>query len=168
MMTGGDSGPAIKPADAAASLLVSAIRYEATEMPPDGQLPDSVIQDFENWINAGAVDPRNEAAREPIARREIDIEAGRQFWAFRPLEFTPPSSNASSHRWVDQYLDDALAATDIQPNPAAPPAARLRRLAFDLTGLPPDQDLLSRWLAEPTPAHWQRIVDSIARFTGIR
>ncbi len=166
MMTGGDSGPAIKPADAAGSLLVAAIRYEATEMPPDGQLPDSVIHDFESWINAGAVDPRNDAVSQPIPRREIDIEAGREFWAFRPLEFKPPSSNSSSHRWVDQYLDDALAATDIQPNPAAPPAARLRRLAFDLTGLPPDQDLLSRWLAEPTPAHWQRIVDSLLASPG--
>ncbi|NND96150.1 MAG: DUF1549 domain-containing protein, partial [Pirellulaceae bacterium] len=163
MMIGGDTGPAIKPGDADASTLVAALRYESAEMPPDGQLPDQVIQDFERWIAAGAVDPRKTDAVQPPPREAIDIDAGREFWAFRPIELVTPSTTTypSSRGLIDQYLLDRLSQSNLDPNATAPATVRLRRLAFDLTGLPPDQDLLNRWIADPSPEHWQRIVDQL-------
>ncbi|MCG8650674.1 MAG: xanthan lyase, partial [Pirellulales bacterium] len=87
MLQGGDSGPVIQPGDAQASILISALRYESTEMPPQGQLPDRVIKDFERWVSAGAIDPRSGKSKgHPIVKSEIDLESGRQFWAFQPLQ----------------------------------------------------------------------------------
>jgi hypothetical protein len=164
MMSGGDSGPAIAPGNAEASMLIAAIRYESSEMPPDGRLPEGVIGDFERWINAGAVDPRQAAARPAAAMSsQVDLQAGRQFWAFRPIQSSPipEAIEPSSRGPVDQYLGDALFRGGIAANAPAAPEVRLRRLAFDLTGLPPDQELLARWIADPTPRQWHRIVDSM-------
>src|SRR5262249_51588346 len=87
--------PAIVPGDAAASLLVKALRYEAPRMPPPGKLHDRVIADFTTWIKDGAVDPRENGVRSgertstvaarsgvrtPAPSGRIDIEAGRRFW----------------------------------------------------------------------------------------
>ncbi len=170
MMTGGDSGPAIDPGNVEGSLLISAIRYESSEMPPDGKLPDTVIHDFERWIAAGAADPRRRAvdprqtAVDPMpARSEIDLDAGRDFWAFQSLALTPTPSlaNSGSRGPIDQFLESRLRQASVTANDVAEPAVRLRRLAFDLTGLPPDSALQDKWLADPSQQNWRRIVDSM-------
>ncbi len=162
MMAGGDSGPAIEPGNAEASILISAIRYQSGEMPPSGQLPGDVIGDFEKWINAGAIDPRK-GKPEEITKTRIDLQAGRQFWAFRPIRFTPTPARveADSRGMIDQFLSEHLRESNIVANGAASPEVRLRRLAFDLTGLPPGQELLRRWNADPSEKHWRRIVDTM-------
>ncbi len=162
MMTGGDSGPSIEPGDAEASVLISAIRYESMEMPPDGKLPDRVIDDFQRWIDAGAIDPRSGGAS---AKRpsQIDIEAGRKFWAFRPIQASPAPSTLmpQSRGMIDQFLGQRLQEAGIRPNEIASPEARLRRLAFDLTGLPPHPDVMRQWIADPSPKRWRKIVDNL-------
>jgi mono/diheme cytochrome c family protein len=81
---GGDSGPSIVPNKPGDSLLVKALKHEdGYEMPPKGKLPDEVIADFVKWVEQGAPDPRTAPAK-AIARREIDIAAGKQFWCFQP------------------------------------------------------------------------------------
>ena len=60
---GGDSGPAVTPGRPEASLILSALRYQELEMPPQGKLPESVIRDFVRWIEAGAADPRDDDPR---------------------------------------------------------------------------------------------------------
>src|SRR5262245_12082069 len=74
MLAGGESGPAIVPGDAAASLLMEAIRHESLEMPPKKQLPDEVGADFEKWIAGGAADPRTGSTAG--AKGTIDSEEG--------------------------------------------------------------------------------------------
>src|SRR5690606_37089478 len=84
LLTGGDSGPAIVAGKPDESLLLSALRGEDYAMPPDELLPADVVADFEKWIAMGAPDPRDGEA--PVAAASaIDLEAGRQFWSFRPL-----------------------------------------------------------------------------------
>ncbi|KAA5547194.1 DUF1553 domain-containing protein [Roseiconus nitratireducens] len=181
MRSGGDSGPAIRPGDADASVLVSAIRYESSEMPPDEPLGAEVVEDFVRWINAGAIDPRAGAPRSVPKDETIDLERGRQFWAFQPLSgrilshpqpaapsssgyepsLTEPDGDSSVARQIDVHLVDALQARGAEPNPVAEPETRLRRLAFDLTGLPPEESLRQRWLQDPTPDAWRRIVDEL-------
>ncbi|OYP39221.1 xanthan lyase [Rhodopirellula sp. MGV] len=171
MRTGGDSGPAVQPGDADASVLISALRYESSEMPPDGQLPDVVIQDFVSWVNAGAVDPRRGEAisREPID--DIDLQEGREFWAFRslddsllnqsPRQLGQDASETPIADLVDREINAGLTAAGISPNGIASPAIRLRRLAFDLTGLPPAESVRQKWLASPDQSTWREIVDQL-------
>ena len=83
LLQGGDSGSSIDLKEPAESSLIKALRYEDVEMPPKGKLSDSIIADFETWIAMGAPDPR--VADELPTARAIDLEEGRQFWAFQPV-----------------------------------------------------------------------------------
>ncbi|WP_044256951.1 DUF1553 domain-containing protein [Rhodopirellula sp. SWK7] len=168
MLVGGDSGPAIKPGETDASPLVLAIRYETSEMPPKGKLPDEVIRDFEDWIAAGATDPRDHTSTEMIRRDHIDMEQGRQFWAFQPLDYTVPTgeSHEGSRGAIDQFIGQRLLESGIQLNPQSSNEIRLRRLSFDLTGLPPSIELQQRWAADPSWQHWKRIVDEMLESPG--
>jgi hypothetical protein len=87
---GGASGPVIVPGKPEDSLLLRALRYDSKlKMPPTGKLPDAVIADFEQWIAAGAPDPRADAAAAGnLSRRLVDekeIAKGREWWAFQPF-----------------------------------------------------------------------------------
>ncbi|MEL6106797.1 MAG: DUF1553 domain-containing protein [Planctomycetota bacterium] len=165
MRDGGDSGPAIEPGDPDASLLVSAIRYESMEMPPEERLPNHVIADFVKWIEAGAKDPRTGTVQKP-KHAEIDFDAGRQFWAFQPIAdfrstLPPQERDAIEDRLIDAVIDKRLGESAVTPGAVATPAARLRRLSFDLTGLPPSESLRTRWLAEPTAENWSAAVEEL-------
>ncbi len=83
---GGESGEILLvKGKSAESLLLKALKYDGMEMPPTGRLPDDVIADFAKWIDLGAPDPR--AGDAPVkAKREINIDEGRQWWAFQPLK----------------------------------------------------------------------------------
>ncbi|MDG2224639.1 MAG: DUF1553 domain-containing protein [Rubripirellula sp.] len=168
MMTGGESGLAIDPGNPEGSLLVSAIRYESSEMPPDGRLPDQVISDIEAWIEAGATDPRNRDGDSILESSEIDLEEGRHFWSFQPIAVVDPPSHghSSATGQIDQFLADRLQQSGLKPSPVAAPQVRLRRLAFDLTGLPPSRSLQQAWMADPSRRHWIKIVDSMLASTA--
>ncbi len=168
MMTGGDSGPAIEPGNVAGSVLVSAIRYESSEMPPDGRLSDDVIGDFEAWIAAGATDPRKGDGTPMPAREEMDVDQGRQFWAFQPIAVVevPDANHPLAQNEIDRFLIQRLQQAGLSPSPTAPPLVRLRRLCFDLTGMPPSPDLQRRWLADPSRRHWIKIVDDLLASIG--
>jgi len=161
---GGDSGPAITPGDSAASLLMSAIRYESIEMPPKGKLPDAVIADFEKWIDMGAPDPRDEAMPSGVRGGEIDWDAASKFWAFRaPVESSAPQSSgdAEAGDLVDRFIAAKLEQADLKSAPIADPLVRLRRLCFDLTGLPPSVEMIEAFRVDPSDQHWRRIVDRL-------
>lgn len=172
MATGGDSGPAIRPGDSDGSLLISAIRYDSSEMPPSGRLPDHIIQDFEKWIRDGAVDPRDvdQASRVRTAPTGVDVEQGRQFWAFQPVrtdQFLGGNPRSTTvHSRIDAFLNEELANAGLVANDHASVDSQLRRLAFDLTGLPPDEILIQQWRADPTDRHWAKIVDRLLASPG--
>ena len=123
---GGDSGPAIIPYKPQESLILLAINQsgESSAMPPDDRLSEAVVKDFEAWIMAGAIDPRDGHKPPPVKR--MDIAAGKQFWSFQPLQ------NSFDHASIDGF---------IQPHASVAAAHTLaRRLYLDLIGLPPDTD----------------------------
>ena len=143
--TGGDSGPAVLPQNSAESLLLQALRYETMEMPPDGQLGPEIIADFERWVQMGAPDPRTEPTGEAAPERVIDIAAGREFWSFRPLSSPATPANTDAHwsrTWIDRFVLARLEAAGVAPSPDVDAERLLRRLAFDLTGLPPSVEEL--------------------------
>ncbi len=169
IVSGGDSGPAIDTKQPAASLLLDAIRYSGAvaEMPPDGRLSAAVVADFERWIARGAVYPSSAGdGAQPDAPRSVDIGAGRQFWSFQPLATRPLASRPLATRplatgslapipggstsfsylqpaarnRIDAFVLAELPARGLTAAPEAAPRTLLRRLAFDLVGLPPESD----------------------------
>ena len=90
---GGDTGPAVVPGNLDESLLITAIRYkdDSLQMPPKTKLPDEVVADFEKWVKMGAPDPRGGAGSAAAAQSAVDVEKGRQFWAFQPPRAVSPA-----------------------------------------------------------------------------
>lgn len=168
VLRGGDTGPSViagKPAD---SLLLKALKYDSFEMPPEGRLPDEVIRDFEKWIADGAVDPRTSASAMPVSAT-IDIEAGRQFWAFQPPVLSPwlaeqqsvvPSGLADSQR-IDALVQRAMDEHGLSAAPAADARTLARRLSFDLTGLPPSAEAVAALAADPSVPAYTQLVDRL-------
>jgi hypothetical protein len=144
---GGDSGePAIVPGDVEASLLYTAITWDDPdyEMPPKRQMPDSVIADFRRWIEMGAPDPR--VSDETVVTSNIDIEKGKEFWSFQPLK-EPRIPRTRNAKWgnnaIDHFVVAKLESEGLRPVADASPEVLLRRLYFDLIGLPPPPDTVA-------------------------
>ncbi|MFO0034236.1 MAG: PSD1 and planctomycete cytochrome C domain-containing protein [Planctomycetota bacterium] len=151
LLSGGDSGPAIVPGKPAESLLLEALHYETYEMPPAGKLPDAVIADFAKWIESGAADPRQGTLATPA--RKLDIEAGKQFWSFQPLsETAPPDLGGELDQLapIDRFIRQKLLAKKIEPTPLAPPRILIRRVWFDLLGVPPTPEEAQTWTTRLT------------------
>ncbi|MDG2385023.1 MAG: PSD1 and planctomycete cytochrome C domain-containing protein [Pirellulaceae bacterium] len=163
LLRGGESGPAVVPGDPAASLLWRAIRYDDLEMPPNGKLPAAMIADFEHWIKSGAADPRKNDSAAPV-RSEIDWDQARDFWAFQKPKRSPlPSVDNSSwpRRKHDFFVVRQLETIGLTPNPPAAMRVLLRRLSFDLTGLPPTQDWLEQFSVPESDQQLHRALDQL-------
>ncbi len=156
---GGDNGPAIVPGNPSESLLIAAISYtdEDIEMPPKSKLPDAVVADFKKWVAMGAPDPRTGVAT--LAKSEIDLTSGRSFWAYqKPAHHSPPAVKDTS--WprsdIDRFILAKLESQGLAPAQDADPHTLVRRLFFDLTGLPPSPDdvasFLQSYAADPAKA----------------
>jgi hypothetical protein len=156
-LRGGDSGHAVVPGKLDESLLIAAIRYEdsSLEMPPKTKLPAATIADFEKWIAMGAPDPRDEKA--PAIGQyssTIDLEKGREFWAYQPPRATAskPTADATWPRSeIDRYLLAGMEAQQFKPSPDADPRTLIRRLFYDLIGLPPSPKQV-----ETFAANWEK------------
>ncbi|MCA8987223.1 MAG: DUF1549 domain-containing protein, partial [Planctomycetaceae bacterium] len=159
LAAGGDSGPAVVPGDVAESLLLSAMKFDSFEMPPQGKLPDQIIRDFETWIQKGAPDPRDGTA--PQQHSEIDLEAGRQFWAFQPVTKPVPPEVAGVDEPIDRFVLARLQQAGLSQNGRAEPEVLLRRLFYDLAGLPPTPQQVQNFLTNPSPEAYTRIVDQL-------
>ncbi|MAS93182.1 MAG: hypothetical protein CMO55_08295 [Verrucomicrobiales bacterium] len=136
--TGGDTGAAVIPNDAEDSLLLSAIQHvdPDLEMPPkEPKLADEVIHDFTRWIEAGAFDPRE---ANPATNGE-SLSSRLDHWSYQPL--TRPNVPASTSDWpetsVDQFISSRLKNHGLKPSGDAEERTFIRRLYFDLIGLPP-------------------------------
>lgn len=163
LLQGGESGPVIvsgKPTD---SELIKALRWESVEMPPAGKLSESIIRDFEKWIEKGAFDPRDA----PPSADEVAAESWKkklaersQWWSLQPPQQSQlPSTTDDS--WmkepVDRFVHAQLDAAGLKPAPRASPEVLLRRLSFTLTGLPPTSVQIEKfgkaWQQDPDAAY---------------
>ncbi|GDY18760.1 hypothetical protein LBMAG56_01050 [Verrucomicrobiota bacterium] len=171
LLAGGETGPAIVPGDPEKSRLIEAVRYQNRErqMPPKSALPADQIRDLEQWVKMGAPDPRHQPAAK-IAKREIDLEAGRKFWAFQPIANppvpTPKNLPASTPASAIRNPIDAFILAQLEPHGlalAAPADKRtlLRRATFDLTGLPPSPEDIAAFLADTAPDAFARVIDRL-------
>lgn len=164
VLKGGDTGPAVIPGNAKDSLLIKALHQEGPEMPPDGALPDPVVAHFVRWINNGAVDPRD---KPPAVLQESQKVDASDHWAFQPLQRPAPPKVTNSD-WVQSPLDHfilhRLEKEDLQPVNRASAKRLVRRLYFDLTGLPPTPEEAKAFLeaaAEDEKAAVASLIDQL-------
>ena len=161
-MKGGDSGPAIVPGAPDESLLIEAIRYQSLEMPPRGKLPESEIAVLERWVRMGAPDPRTDPA--PARPSRADLDAGRSHWSFRPIA-EPPVPRVKDDAWprsdVDRFILAKLESEGLTPVADADRPTLLRRVFFDLVGVPPTPAEIESFLADDAPDAFAKIVDAL-------
>ena len=173
MFAGGDSGVAVVPGDPDASPLYLAMTYEDPEftMPPGGRLSDREIADIRTWIEMGAPDPRVDVAE--AADRGSDVEVnpfldprggGRTHWAYRSMDDpAPPSVKNESlvRNDVDRFILARLEEAGIEPAREADRRTLIRRLHYDMIGLPPSQDMVRAFVEDTEPGAWERLVEQV-------
>jgi hypothetical protein len=163
LLEGGESGPAVVPSDVTESLLISALKHDGFEMPPKGKLSPEVIADFENWIQDGATDPRR-ASNQVAKPRSIDIEAGRKHWAYHPLK-APTIPTIKNTAWpsndIDRFILARLEAAGLSPGTDAKKIVLVRRLHFDLIGLPPTPEQIAHFINDKSPLAYENLVDRL-------
>lgn len=162
LLKGGDAGPAVVPGKPLESLLLKAIRHDGLMMPPKDRLSAEVVADFEAWIKMGAPDPRDGKAATSVAG--IDLAAGKQFWSFRPPVHVPVPAVKDSD-WprgdLDRFVLAALERQSIRPVRDAEAMVWLRRVTFDLTGLPPSAEEIASFESDTRPDARERVVDRL-------
>ena len=163
---GGDSGAAIVPGDASSSLLIEAVHYDSYEMPPKGKLSDEAIQTLTRWVNMGAPWP-DEPAPTKESVQEFDLENRKaNFWVWQPIQNPelPPIHNAV---WVNNDIDyfilSQLEQAHIKPSRDAEQTAILRRLYFDLIGLPPTADEVKAFIQNKNPQATEHVVNQLLK-----
>ena len=165
-MVGGDSGPALLPGDPEHSLLLKAVSYEDPDlqMPPKKRLTPSQIDDLRTWIAQGAYDPR-EGGSVSRAGEAIDVQARKAtHWAWQKITAPdPPRVNdpAWARQSIDPFILTKLEEAGIPPSVEASPQVLVRRLFFDLTGLPPSPEEVQRFMANPSEDAYTALVDGL-------
>jgi hypothetical protein len=139
LLEGGDNGPSIVAGKPAESLLIKAVKHltvKKLHMPRDGKLPADAIADLERWIAIGAPDPRVGKA----FTKGIDYEAAKKHWAYQPIA-KPALPAVKNKAWaqspIDAFILAKLEEKNLTPSAPADPRTLIRRLYFDLIGLPP-------------------------------
>jgi cytochrome c553 len=166
---GGDTGPAIVPGNPGESLLIQALHSadKDTAMPPEksgGKLPAKVIADFEAWVKMGAPDPREGAAAEPVVKMEIDFNKAREFWAYKApvLQQAPVVADRAWPRTdLDRFILAGLEAKGLKPVADADRRNLIRRVYFDLVGLPPTPEELEAFFRDTSPEAFAKVVDRL-------
>ncbi|MDX2035874.1 MAG: DUF1553 domain-containing protein [Isosphaeraceae bacterium] len=157
-LRGGESGAVLVPGDAKASKLHDLVARR--KMPPKKPLSPEEIEAVRAWIDSGAKWEGDLS----VAREQDDADSPR--WAFRPIEPAPTPPIASTNAGgpldpIDAYLDAALAAKGLAANPPADRSTWIRRVTYDLIGLPPTPEETAAFLADDRPDAHERVVDRL-------
>jgi hypothetical protein len=168
LLTGGDSGPAIVPGQPDRSRLIEAIGYQSVElqMPPRARLPDAVIADLTAWVRMGAPWPQQKAETTSVTGKPVfDLaQRKREHWAWQIIR-PPLLPTVRDAHWprdpVDRFLLARLEEEALTPAPAADRRTLLRRLFFDLIGLPPSPAEIEDFIHDSSPLAYEKVVDRL-------
>lgn len=169
MLVGGETGPVLVPGDVEKSLLIESIRYgnEDLQMPPKEKLSAEIVADFETWIGAGAPWPEEKVpVRGEVAGEEKFDLKGRfeEHWSWRPVkEPELPEVEAASwpRREVDHFVLEKIEGAGLIPAEEASPEVWLRRVYFDIIGLPPTPEQRASFLNDSSEDRYERVVDEL-------
>jgi hypothetical protein len=165
LLKGGKRGAALVPGNVEKSLILHAISYQdnGLKMPPKGKLSAEEIAALTQWVKEGAVWPAGTAHRAaPVS--SFNIQVRRRHWAWQPLQtVTVPAVRNSS--WVrgpiDHFILAKLEAKHLKPAPYADRRTLIRRLTFDLIGLPPTSQEIDSYLADTSPNAYEKVVERL-------
>ena len=165
LLRGGDSGAALVPGDVDGSSLIEAVRYESLEMPPKGKLPANDIATLEQWVGMGAPWPKEAAPTDNADRDVFDIEQRKsEFWVWQPVR-SDAAPNVKNAEWprndLDRYILARLEEAGLSPTGDADRTALMRRLYFDLIGLPPSVKQVEAFLANNDANAVEKLVDEL-------
>lgn len=167
LLKGGDTEPPIIPGDPDRSLLIRAIRQSDPDfkMPPEGKLAPHEIADLERWVTLRAPDPRTidtVASRKPLS--QIDWEKARDFWSLKPL-VPPPIPAVKDTKWpandIDRFVLRNVEAAGLYPASDADKSTLLRRVTYDLIGLPPTPAEIAAFEADSSPQAFDKVVERL-------
>ena len=168
---GGESGPALDSQSPAQSLILAAINYEALEMPPDGKLPKSQIDLLTTWIKVGAPWGTEiaiaEGAIAPIKEKkpvpQVNAET-KKWWSFQPV-VRPQPPVVRNKSWIKNDIDRfVLARLESAGFAPARPASRhslVRRVYYDLIGLPPTPAEVKQFVNDTDPQAYEKLIDRL-------
>jgi hypothetical protein len=158
MLKGGDNGVVVKPGDPARSRLIQAIRHEGDlKMPPRSKLSPAAVGALTAWVNAGLPWPAPK-------RAGVDRDAWKRHWAFQRVRRPklPAFKNVYWSRTpIDRFVLANLDAKGLSPSPEADRRTLIRRLTFDLIGLPPTPEEVETFLADRRPDAYECLVDRL-------
>ncbi|HIE96619.1 MAG TPA: DUF1549 domain-containing protein, partial [Fuerstia sp.] len=165
LLRGGDSGEAIFPGDADASLLIEAVRYESYEMPPKGKLQAKDIKTLERWVEMGAPWPTEDAPTGIAAPPEFDLMHRKsEHWVWQPVR-SPDVPQVANESWprndIDHFVLARLEENQIKPANDADRLAVLRRLYFGIIGLPPKPEQAAEFLNDTSNTATEDLVDKL-------
>ncbi len=163
LLKGSDNGAVVAAGEPDKSALIKAIRYDGdVQMPPKGKLPDEAIAKLTEWVKLGAPWPDEAVAKDggtPSA-----LEARRTHWAFQPVKKPNPPTVKNSD-WVKTPLDAfvlaSLEAKGLTPTPVADRRTLIRRVYFDLHGLPPTPQEMADFENDRSPDAYPRLVERL-------
>ncbi len=161
---GGEKGRALVPGKPEESLIVRGItgRDPDFQMPPKDKLPESEVETLVEWIRRGAPDPREQVIAKGATG--MTLEEGRRHWAFQPIANPPPPA-VKQLGWprgaIDRFILARLEAEGLQPAPDADRHTWLRRVTFDLTGLPPTIEEIASFVEDASPRAKEAVVDRL-------
>jgi hypothetical protein len=167
LLQGGDSGPAVIPGDPDASLLLTRIRHTNPKrrMPKEGDpLTDAELKDLDAWINNGAAWPAEQLPAS-LGKSKASYERLRaRHWAYQPLKQVPvPEVNNPSwaRNEIDRFILAKLNQKKLSPVRDAGRRDLIRRLTFDLTGLPPAPAEIEAFVGDKHANAYERLVDQL-------
>lgn len=180
LLEGGDSGLVIDLKNPSDSKLLNAIRYqEELKMPPSGKLAEGKIKALEAWVKAGvpwSAAPKTGSSPSPSSSAATKGKGGlgagivtpeaKRYWAYQPVrpagELLPPEQHSP---WVknpiDAFVLAKLSAKGLAPNPSADRVPLIRRVTYDLTGLPPTPEEIDRFINDHSSNAYEQLVDRL-------
>ena len=167
ILAGGDSGPAVISGKPGESLLIDAVRYRSLEMPPDGRLSQSDVEILVKWVRMGV--PWPDVADDGILvprRAGLEVtDKDREYWAFRPIQRPEvpddPNSPWDDDNPVDGFVAAKLAENELFPSVSATRRQLVRRLYFDLIGIPPTYEEVEQFVADKSLMAFRNLVNEL-------
>jgi hypothetical protein len=164
MLKGGESGTVIVPGSPEKSLLIKAVKFDDPDlkMPKNGKLTEGQIADLVAWVQMGA--PWPEDASKTIVQKKFDLKERAKHWSLQPIK-QPALPKVASPGWcrspIDYFVLARLEAEGLKPAAAADKRTFIRRVTFDLTGLPPTPAEIDAFLKDESPDAFAKVVDRL-------
>ncbi len=165
VLKGGESGPSVNLEHFQEGLLWNAVNYQELEMPPAGKLPAKEIAILRRWLSKGLAWDQDAIDAASVQTDSPPVDAlARQFWSFQPVQ-RPALPAVTLEPWsgnpIDRFILAQLESAGLTPAPPADPATLLRRIYYDLTGLPPSPEQVRRFLAAPSAKAYEKVIDEL-------